>query len=188
MRDHSHIYDEHSDICTHCGQPLPMQGRPVLTYGRQGPNRPALAGTILLHLLLVLIWLFNPVKDAQQAKPASGDEGEVVYVAPMQQKPTEALREQAPPYLPCISLNLPRSPRASPCPRACASRRPPRAHLEYSCVADHLVHAVRRPATHYFAHSLVPRRPPRTRIYIYIYIYIYISRRPPCTSSSCGAR
>ncbi|KFI08044.1 hypothetical protein [Massilia sp. BSC265] len=111
MRDHSHIYDEHSDICTHCGQPLPMQGRPVLTYGRQGPNRPALVGTILLHLLLVLIWLFNPDKDAKQAKPASGDEGEVVYVAPMKQKPTEAVREQAPKPLPMPSIPVPQQER-----------------------------------------------------------------------------
>lgn len=111
MRDHSHTYDEQSDVCAHCGQPLPMLGRPVLTYGRQGPNRPALVGTILLHLLLVLIWLFNPDKDAKQAKPASGDEGNVVYVAPMQQKPTEAVREQAPKPLPMPSIPVPQQER-----------------------------------------------------------------------------
>lgn len=111
MRDHSHTYDEQSDVCAHCGQPLPMRGRPVLTYGRQGPNRPALVGTILLHLLLVLIWLFNPDKDAKQAKPASGDEGNVVYVAPMQQKPTEAVREQAPKPLPMPSIPVPQQER-----------------------------------------------------------------------------
>lgn len=111
MRDHSHIYDEHSDVCTHCGQPLPMQGRPVLTYGRKGPNHPALAGTILLHLLLVVIWLFQPDKDAKQARPSSGDEGKVVYVAPMQQKPSEAVREQAPKPLPLPSIPVPQQER-----------------------------------------------------------------------------
>ncbi|MGI4844008.1 MAG: hypothetical protein ACRYF7_11910 [Janthinobacterium lividum] len=111
MRDHSHIYDEHSDVCTHCGQPLPMQGRPVLTYGRQGPNRPALVGAILLHVLLVVIWLFQPDKDAKQAKPASGDEGKVVYVAPMQQKEAEAPRQQAPKPLPMPSIPVPKQER-----------------------------------------------------------------------------
>jgi len=111
LRDHSHIYDEHSDVCTHCGQPLPMQGRPVLAYGRQGPNRPALVGTILLHVLLVVIWLFQPDKDAKQAKPASGDEGKVVYVAPMQQKEAEAPRQQAPRPLPMPSIPVPKQER-----------------------------------------------------------------------------
>ena len=90
MRDHSHIYEEHSDVCAHCGQTLP--GRAVLTYGRQGPNKPALAGAILLHLLLVLIWLFKPETDEKQAKPASGDEGQVVYVAPLKQPAKPAPR------------------------------------------------------------------------------------------------
>ena len=111
MRDHSHIYDEHSDVCAHCGQPLPTQGRPVLAYGRQGPNRPALAGTILLHVLLVVIWLFQPDQDAKQAKPASGDEGKVVYVAPMQQKEAEVPRQQAPKPLPIPSIPVPKQER-----------------------------------------------------------------------------
>lgn len=107
MRDHSHTYDEHSDVCAHCGQPLPQAERSVLAYGRQGPNRPALAGTILLHVLLVLIWLFHPDKDAKQAKPASGDDGKVVYVSPMKQKATEAPREQAPKPLPLPPVPVP---------------------------------------------------------------------------------
>ncbi|SFD91566.1 hypothetical protein [Massilia yuzhufengensis] len=106
MRDHSHIYDDHSDVCAHCGQALP--GRAVLTYGRQGPNRPALAAAILLHLLLVAIWLFQPDKDEKQAKPASGDEGQVVYVAPLQQKPKAAPREEAPKPVPKPSKPVPR--------------------------------------------------------------------------------
>ncbi|RZA36424.1 MAG: hypothetical protein EOP92_05460 [Lysobacteraceae bacterium] len=107
MRDHSHIYDEHSDVCSHCGQPLP--GRATPSYGREGLNRPALIGTILLHLLLVLVWLFQPDndKDAKQAKPASGDEGQVVYVAPMQQKPKAAPRQEAPKPVPKPSKPVP---------------------------------------------------------------------------------
>ncbi|MGH8853069.1 MAG: hypothetical protein ACREWI_02205, partial [Telluria sp.] len=106
MRDHSHTYDEHSETCTHCGQPLP--GSRVLTYGRQGPNRPALAAAILLHLLLVAFWLFQPDKDAKQAKPASGDDGQVVYVAPLQQKPKSAPREITPKPVPKPSKPVPR--------------------------------------------------------------------------------
>ena len=100
MRDHSHIYDEHTDVCAHCGQAL--QGRTVLAYGRQGPNRPALAAAILLHLLLVAVWLFQPEQDEKQAKPASGDEGEVVYVAPLKQPAKPAPREQAPTPVPKV--------------------------------------------------------------------------------------
>ncbi|MCC2958724.1 hypothetical protein LK542_24230 [Massilia sp. IC2-477] len=112
MRDHSHTYDEHSDVCAHCGQPLPVQGRSSMpAYGRQGPNRPALVGTVLLHVLLVAIWLFSPDKDAQQAKPASGDDGQVVYVAPMQQKPSEAPREMAPKPIPLPSITVPQQER-----------------------------------------------------------------------------
>ncbi|WP_020655706.1 hypothetical protein [Massilia niastensis] len=92
MRDHSHTYDTDSEVCSHCGQPLP---RAVPTYGRKGPNRPALAATIGLHLLLIAIWFFQPETDQKQARPASESEGEVVYVQPMQ-PPKPQQREQAP--------------------------------------------------------------------------------------------
>ena len=58
MRDHSHIPLEDSDVCAHCGQPLP--GRKVVIYGQKGPNRTGIAITIGLHLLLVAVWLFQP--------------------------------------------------------------------------------------------------------------------------------
>lgn len=92
LRDHSHTYDEDSDVCAHCGQPL---SRPAPTYGRRGPNRLGLAGTIGLHLLLVAIYLFKPEDQEKQARPASDVESDVVYVAPMQQ-PKPKQREQAP--------------------------------------------------------------------------------------------
>ena len=93
MRDHSHTYDEDSDVCAHCGQPLPS--RPALTYGRKGPNRLALAGTIGLHLLLIAIYLFKPQTDEKRARPASDKETDVVFVAPMQQ-PKSTPRQQTP--------------------------------------------------------------------------------------------
>lgn len=96
MRDHSHTYDADSDVCAHCGQPLQ---RPAPSYGRKGPNRVGLAGTIGLHLLLIALWLFNPEDQEKQARPASDRESDVVYVQPMQQaKP--APREQAPKPVP----------------------------------------------------------------------------------------
>ena len=87
MRDHFHTPLEDSDVCAHCGQPLP--GRSVTTYGRQGPNRTGLILTVLLHLLLVLVWFYQP--DNKQSAPArSGDESAVVWLPPEQpQKPTQ---------------------------------------------------------------------------------------------------
>jgi outer membrane biosynthesis protein TonB len=93
LRDHSHTYVEDSDVCSHCGQPLPRAAAP--TYGRQGPNRYALAGTIALHLLLVAIYFFKPEDREKQARPAGDKETDVVFVAPLQQ-PKPQQREQAP--------------------------------------------------------------------------------------------
>jgi len=87
LRDHSHSYAEHSDICQHCGQPLP--GAVVPTYGRQGPNRTGLAITIALHLLLVALYFYQPERTEKKAKPPPG--GEVVYVQPLSKpKPPQA--------------------------------------------------------------------------------------------------
>jgi hypothetical protein len=68
-----------SDVCAHCGQPLP--GRSVVTYGRKGPNRAGLIATILLHLLLVLVWFIQP--DMNKSAPAkSGAESAIVWLPP----------------------------------------------------------------------------------------------------------
>jgi hypothetical protein len=77
---------EDSDVCAHCGQPLP--GRGVSTYGRQGPNRAGLIATILLHVLLVAIWLYQP-KDKHSAPAKAGAENAIVWLKPEPQvKPT----------------------------------------------------------------------------------------------------
>ncbi len=87
LRDHSHSYAEHSDVCQHCGQPLP--GAVVPIYGRQGPNRTGLAITIALHLLLVALYFYQPERTEKKAKPPPG--GEVVYVQPLSKpKPPQA--------------------------------------------------------------------------------------------------
>jgi len=90
LRDHSHIALEDSDVCIHCGQPLP--GRGPVTYGKRGPNRTGLIVTIALHLLLVAVYLFQP-KIEKHAPPKAGEA--IVWLPPMKpSKPTP--QEQAP--------------------------------------------------------------------------------------------
>ncbi|MCS0629014.1 hypothetical protein NX786_06670 [Telluria mixta] len=92
MRDHSHIPLEDSDVCAHCGQPLP--GRNVVVYGEKGPNRTGIAVTIGLHLLLVAIYLLQP-KTEHHAPPKSGEA--VVWLPPVKpNKPAAKPAEQAP--------------------------------------------------------------------------------------------
>jgi hypothetical protein len=78
---------ENSDVCPHCGQPLP--GHAVTTYGKQGPNRTGMIVTVLLHLLLVAIWLFQP--KAERSAPVKS--GEAVTwlqpITPSKPRPTE---------------------------------------------------------------------------------------------------
>ena len=83
LRDHSHSYAEHSDVCQHCGQALP--GAVVPTYGERRTSRTGLAVTILLHLLLVALYFYEPERPEKKARPPSG--GEIVYVAPLAKPP-----------------------------------------------------------------------------------------------------
>jgi hypothetical protein len=92
LRDHSHIPLEDSDVCAHCGQPLP--GRKVVVYGEKGPNRTGIAVTIGLHLLLVAIYLLQP-KTEHHAPPKSG-EAVVWLPAVKENKPVAKPAEQAP--------------------------------------------------------------------------------------------
>jgi type IV secretory pathway VirB10-like protein len=83
---------EDSDVCMHCGQPLP--GRKVVSYGRTGPNRTGVIVTIALHLLLVAVWLFQP-KMERHAPPKSGEA--IVWLPPLKpNKPAAKPAEQAP--------------------------------------------------------------------------------------------
>jgi outer membrane biosynthesis protein TonB len=84
LRDHSHISIEGSDVCAHCGQPLPGTV-PNPTYGDDRPRRTGLIVTILLHLLLILIYLYQPkMKREKLAAPAGG---EIVWLTPGKPKP-----------------------------------------------------------------------------------------------------
>ncbi|RNF30837.1 hypothetical protein NM04_10360 [Massilia aurea] len=107
MRDHSHTYDQDSEVCSHCGQPLPPSGPRYglgMNYGRKGPSRFGVGGTIAVHLLLVLLWFYEPKEQEQRtARPASEDQGDsqVVYVAPLREtSPNEAAPRPTPRPLP----------------------------------------------------------------------------------------
>jgi hypothetical protein len=116
LRDHSHIPLDDSDVCAHCGQPLP--GKKVVAYGKQGPNRTGLILTIALHLLLVAVWLFSP-KSEHHAPPKSGEA--VVWLPPLKQnKPTP---QAAQPTQKQSAKTAPSKPKRSP-PRAEVQRLP----------------------------------------------------------------
>jgi hypothetical protein len=91
LRDHPHFSTENSDVCAHCGQPLHA---PAASYGVRGPNRMAIAVTVLLHLLLIALFLFQPEKTEKKARPSRG--GEIVYVAPLTGTPKALPQQQAP--------------------------------------------------------------------------------------------
>jgi hypothetical protein len=93
LRDHSHIPLEDSGVCAHCGQPLPKHQ--VVTYDQQGSNRTGLIATVLLHLLLVAIWFYQP--PPQKSSPAkSGDDNAIVWLPPAPSTPTPTPKPQQP--------------------------------------------------------------------------------------------
>lgn len=79
LRDDPHTCTIESDVCAHCGQPLP--GPTVLQYGERRASRTGLAVTIGLHLLLVGLYFWQPERPEKKASPPSGEE--IVYVAPL---------------------------------------------------------------------------------------------------------
>jgi outer membrane biosynthesis protein TonB len=92
LRDHAHIFVDNSDVCAHCGQPLPAA---VPTYaGDKRTRRTGLIVTVLLHLLLIAVYLFQPSRTEKHARPPAG--GAIVWIAPQQPKPKAKPQEQAP--------------------------------------------------------------------------------------------
>lgn len=72
-----------------------MPGHHEPSYGDKRVNKVGIAVTVALHLLLVLIWLFQPQVD-KKAPPPSG--AEIAYIAPLppgKPKPKES-QKQAP--------------------------------------------------------------------------------------------
>jgi type IV secretory pathway VirB10-like protein len=95
LRDHSHFSPENNGICETCGQALPSA---VSAYGRRGPSRTGLIVTVLLHVLLIAIYLFQP-KTEKHAPPPAG--GTMVYIKPLPPgKPKTKPQQQAPKKVP----------------------------------------------------------------------------------------
>jgi outer membrane biosynthesis protein TonB len=93
LRDHSHISTDGSEVCAHCGQPLPAVA-PNPSYGDRRPRRTGLIVTILLHLLLVLIYLYQP--KLKKEKVAASKGGEIVWIAPGKPRPQEQAPKKTP--------------------------------------------------------------------------------------------
>lgn len=91
MRDHSHYSADNGDVCTHCGQPLHAT---VTTYGERRANWTGVTVTVLLHLLLVAIYLFQPKQTEKHLASAPGNE--IMYIAPLPGRPKPRPQEQAP--------------------------------------------------------------------------------------------
>ncbi|MDQ1921455.1 hypothetical protein [Massilia pseudoviolaceinigra] len=89
MRDHSHHSTENTGYCEHCGQPLP--GYAVPSYEIKRFNSVGIAVTVLLHVLLVLLWVFKPQDEKKAPPPPSG--ADMVYVMPLPQSKPQP-REQ----------------------------------------------------------------------------------------------
>jgi hypothetical protein len=58
LRDDSSTMPTDTGVCPHCGQSLP-DARPVLAYGARGPSKTAVAVTIVVHALLLLLVLLS---------------------------------------------------------------------------------------------------------------------------------
>ena len=86
LRDHSHFYPEDTGVCAHCGQTLPKPYAYAPSYGDRRTRPVGIAVTILLHLLLVLIYVFKPETEKTAPPPAGGD---ITYIAPLPGKPKQ---------------------------------------------------------------------------------------------------
>jgi type IV secretory pathway VirB10-like protein len=100
---------ENSDVCAHCGQPLP--GRTVTTYGKQQHRRMGLLMTVILHLLLVGVWLFQPKVERHSAPPKSGEA--IVWLPPLNKpapRAESAPKKKAEPTPKPLKITPPRVP------------------------------------------------------------------------------
>ena len=93
LREPTHFQPETEDeYCAHCGQHLPAGHGHLPSYGDQRVNRTGIAITVLLHLVLVLLYLFHPQKEKTAAPPSGG---EIAYIAPLPGKPKQKDLPQA---------------------------------------------------------------------------------------------
>ncbi|WP_426207558.1 hypothetical protein [Massilia sp. TWP1-3-3] len=81
LRDHSHSPPDDAGACAHCGQQL---ARPVLSYGDKRVSSTGLVVAVLLHVLLLLLYVFRSVEEKPPV-PASGTD--ITYIRPLPGKP-----------------------------------------------------------------------------------------------------
>ncbi len=70
-------------MCAHCGQ---VRAAPAPSYGERRVRPAGLAVTVLLHLLLVLLYVFRP-QDEKTAPPPSGTD--ITYIKELPGKPKQ---------------------------------------------------------------------------------------------------
>ena len=91
-----------------------MPGQAVPQYGDKRTNRIGLAVTVLLHLLLVALYFYQPPR-SKEKPAAAAREGEVVYVAPLS-TPTPPAPKPSTPSKPRKSSVAPPPPRVARLP------------------------------------------------------------------------
>jgi hypothetical protein len=77
-------------------------------YGDRGTSRTGLALTILLHLLLVAVYLFQPKRTEKKVAASPGSE--IMYMTPLSNRPKPRPQEQAPKK----TVKTPSRPRPAP--------------------------------------------------------------------------
>jgi len=93
LRDHSHYSPDNTGFCAHCGQPLPAERVP--SYGDRRLKWPGLLVTILFHLLLVGLAIWQQQKDSKAPPPPGSNISYIAPLPPGKPKP-KALQKQAP--------------------------------------------------------------------------------------------
>jgi hypothetical protein len=116
LRDHSHFSPENDGVCATCGQPLPTE---VITYGRRRTSRTGVVITILLHLVLIAIYLFQPHKEKHAAPPSGGT---MVYIKPLplgkpKPKPQQQQAPKKTPKTPSPPVQIKRLPNTITLPK-----------------------------------------------------------------------
>jgi hypothetical protein len=83
LRDHSHHSPEDAGFCAQCGHTLaPVEPH----YGGRRVNAAGLTVTVLLHVLLVLLFIFRP-QEEKTAPPPSGTD--ITYIQQLPGKPKQ---------------------------------------------------------------------------------------------------
>jgi hypothetical protein len=98
LRDHSHSSSVNNGFCEHCGQALPQLAKP---YGEQGNSKFGLGVTVVLHIALLLLFLFRQPPDKTSAPPPSGA---MMLLAPPAGKQPKPVPTVKPPKLEVVDI------------------------------------------------------------------------------------